>query len=173
MSDILILGDINVDLSAKNNSNTKKYLSVLKSLGLTQLVNDFTSVTNTSATIIDHILTNREELYHEGFTLDLGISDHSLICTHRKKQKLPRDWSYINCRSYRKFNDTDFQSDIDAVNWQPIFNCMNVNEAANLFQTMLMNIVDKHAPVIRLKLRHHAPGWFNHDFLSHVDERKF
>ena len=59
------------------------------------------------------------------------------------------------------------------VNWDPVFNCVNVNEAADLFQKMLMDIVDIHAPIIRLKLRYHAPGWFNHDFLSHVNEHEF
>ncbi len=38
---------------------------------------------------------------------------------------------------------------------------------------MLLEIIDKHAPIIRLKLRHHAPGWFNHELLSHIDEREF
>ena len=45
--------------------------------------------------------------------------------------------------------------------------------AATSSTTLLNGIVEKYAPTICLKIREHAPGWLNGDFLAHVDEREF
>ena len=87
VSDILVLGDINDNSNDKKSSPVKKYLKFIESMGKTQLNSEPTRVTNTSS-IIDHILTNQEDLYLNGYTYELGISDHSLIVTNRKKVKL-------------------------------------------------------------------------------------
>ena len=99
ISNILVLRDISINLNDKKTSPVKKYQKFIESLGITQLISEPTRVTNTSSSIIDHILTNREDLYLNGYTYDLRISDHSLIVTNRKKAKLPRTFTYLNCRS--------------------------------------------------------------------------
>ena len=85
MVDILILGDVNIDVSKPNTPCAKSYINFLKNIGLMQMTKDFTRITNASKSTIDHCITNREDLYHTVGTIDLGLSDHALIYTSRKK----------------------------------------------------------------------------------------
>ena len=79
-SDIVIMGYVNIDL-AKQNHDTKLYRDALHTLHLNQIISDFTRVTETTKTRIDHICVNRTEMYYVSGTLELGLSDHSLIYT--------------------------------------------------------------------------------------------
>ena len=49
-----------------------------------QLINKPTRETNTSATLIDLVLTNAKENISTSGVIDLGMSDHSLIYVVRK-----------------------------------------------------------------------------------------
>ncbi len=93
--------------------------------------------------------------------------------TNRKKQKPTHTISYIQCRSDRKFNDKDYQTDIDSVDWLKLYVIENVIKAAELFASKILNVVDIHVPFIRFKLWDHGPAWLNYDILSHIDERKY
>ena len=84
--DIVIMWDTNIDLM-KRNSNTKKYEDCLHTLQLQQIIQHPTRLTDRTSTLIDHISVNRTEMYYTSGTLELGISDHSLIYTARKKYK--------------------------------------------------------------------------------------
>ena len=173
ISDIIILGDCNIDLAKRGCPKSREYKNYITNCGLTQIITDYTRVTLYTKTTIDHIITNREDLYHTLKVLDLGISDHHLIYTNRKKQKLPRTISYINCRSYRNFIDKGYQADIDQIDWSQLYVIENANRAAELFASEILKVVDSHAPFIRLKLRDHGPAWLNYDVLSPIDGRKY
>ena len=86
--DVPILRDVNIDVLKTTKPDTKKYISMLKTLQLDQTVNLPTRITETAATAIDHLVTNREEMYHMWGLLDLGISDHCLVYTCRKMRKI-------------------------------------------------------------------------------------
>ena len=64
--DILILGDVNIDLSQPRSVNTRRYVNIYQTLGLKQLVKKATRVTRTSKSLIDHLLTTNEDLYVRG-----------------------------------------------------------------------------------------------------------
>ena len=51
---------------------------------LSQLVSEPTRITETSATIIDHVYTNRPENVTESFISHFCISDHFPVCFTRK-----------------------------------------------------------------------------------------
>ncbi len=171
--DIIVLGDINIDWSAARSTNVKKYKTCIQALGMTQLINQPTRVTLNSRTTIDHILTNREDLYYRGGVINPGISDHGLIFTNRKKRKPPKGVKYVSCRSYRTLDTKLLQEEMDSVNWEDIELISDVNNAVDTFQMKLMKIINNHAPVTKLKLREFAPEWLNTDYLAHCDERQY
>ena len=116
IANTVILGDCNIDIMKRGCNKSKLYKDFINSTGLTQLIDEPTRTTLNNRTTIDHIITNREDLYHTGRTLDWGISDHTLIYINRKKQQLPRTIS--QCGSYRKFDEKQYQKDIDAIDWR-------------------------------------------------------
>ena len=173
LAHVVILGDVNIDVKNEKSPLCKKYDSYVQSLGLTQLIRSPTRVTLGQSTIIDHILTNNDHMYHTGNCIDLGISDHHLIFTNRKKAKIPKTFSYIKCRTYRHFCPIQFQEYIDNINWTSLYQSTDVNAAAKIYTALLLAAIDIYAPFIRLKCRDHAPKWLNGDLLSHIDEREF
>ena len=54
---------------------------------LYQLMFSYAKVTTTSRSTIDHIVTNRNDLYCNLGTAEPGLSDHSLTFVSRKKSK--------------------------------------------------------------------------------------
>ena len=83
-ADILLIGDININLFGKGDSMTTKYRKWLGNQRLKSMINDPTRITKQSHTCIDHILTNRPDLYHNASVLDPGLSDHSMVFASRK-----------------------------------------------------------------------------------------
>ena len=148
--DIILIGDINIDVSERGSLHKKEYLKLLKTMGLEQLIHEPTRVTDKTASIIDHIVTNRCELYVHGGVLSLGISDHRLVYTNRKKCKISRSFQYIACRSYTNMVDADFQRDVANLEWSDVFTCNNLDHAVTMFQDKFMEIVEKHAPLTQL-----------------------
>ena len=81
---ILVLGYFNIDLLKPHSSCDSITL-----LGLTQLVKSPTRITQTSATLIDHIYTNNPDIITEVSVPDLSINDHCPISCSRSI-KLPK-----------------------------------------------------------------------------------
>ena len=88
-ADILVLEDFNIDLLKPHSSRD----SAITLLGLTQLVKSPTRITQTSATLINHIYiyiyTNSPDVITEVSVPDLSISDHCPISCSRSI-KLPK-----------------------------------------------------------------------------------
>ena len=84
-ADILVLGDLHFDLLKPHSS----FDSTITLLGLTQLLKSPTRITQTSATLIDHIYTNNPDVATEVSVPDLSISDHCPISCSRSI-KLPK-----------------------------------------------------------------------------------
>ena len=77
-ANILLLGDFNIDLFKQPptwNNTTALF-------GLEQLVEEATRVTKSSATLIDHIYTNKKQQVSKVNVVESGISDHSAIFCH-------------------------------------------------------------------------------------------
>ena len=89
VSDVLIMGDMNIDLLENRNPNSKKLTALLKTCALIQMINCPTRITENTATLLDHIICNREDLYYQWGTYYPGISDHCLTYVARKKKKTP------------------------------------------------------------------------------------
>ena len=102
--ELLMLGDFNIDLHKPQQSwNTLTSL-----LGLKQLITDYTRVTHTSKTIIDHIYTNNIHKVKNINVISSSISDHFLIqCTYHKRllKRPPKEHSYIKHRCYKKIDE--------------------------------------------------------------------
>ena len=95
-----LLGDFNINLLIEGkdifrcksdeinhkqmSSMTKEYLDLCLSFSLKQLISVPTRVTETTATLIDHILTNSSQKIIQSGVIELGLSDHELIYCTRK-----------------------------------------------------------------------------------------
>ena len=155
--DLLLTGNFNLNLLNTRDSNTKRYKLMLARQKLTSMILSPTRITNTSKSCIDHLVTNRPDLYHNAGVFDPGLSDHALVFASRKKKKENRHIHYVRCTSYRHFNATNFYNDALATDWSCIESTDDIEAATDLFMNMMLEICNRHAPYTNLKLRDFAP----------------
>ena len=164
------MGDFNIDMSKPSNDRDKLNRLAAR-YGLTQLIKTSTRVMNTTRSTIDLIFTNNEEYYVQTGVTDLGVSDHCLTYTSRRRLKLKNKTNYYIGRSYRNFDPVLFYTDIAKETWIDIYAMQDPNEAAIRFTNTLLTIAEIHAPHRRLKCRENQPKWVTAKFLSMVDEK--
>ncbi len=114
--DMVILGDMNIDL-IKNNAQTKTLNNFFKKSMLEQVITGATRVTSKSMSLIDHIYINNNNLYSHRGSLDCGLSDHEMIFITRKYTKPTnvKETKYV--RNYRNFDAQCFANDVMKINW--------------------------------------------------------
>ena len=97
---VAILGDININTKENSDKNTQDYKNTLLSLGLRNTINLPTRITESTDTILDHILTNvnAESIVSGVVTQD--VSDHLPICA---VLKLSAKRPHSSCKYVRKF----------------------------------------------------------------------
>ena len=104
-SDIVIMGDFNVDFSSKKGSKLQQsFKSFLLSYDLHQIIEKATRVTEYSETLIDFICVSNKHRVVQWDVDDSHLSDHSIVVCVLKGgvPKTPsRTFEY---RSYRKYN---------------------------------------------------------------------
>ena len=99
MKTILVCGDLNIDLlKHESHNSTRNFLDMMYSLGLYPLIDKPTSITDTTATLIDNIFTN--ELHHKltSGILFIDISDHLPIfalCEFNVTRSIVNGFQYI------------------------------------------------------------------------------
>ena len=78
LTNTLICGDFNIDVSDTANGHIVDFVSEMSSLGFNNLITDPTRVTQHSSTIIDHIWTSFTDT-ESAFVLEYPITDHHAI----------------------------------------------------------------------------------------------
>ncbi|XP_028518360.1 uncharacterized protein LOC114576263, partial [Exaiptasia diaphana] len=131
-SDVVLLGDLNVNL-LKNSKGCKKdkqeLLKFSRTYDFKQLIKEPTRITDTSRSLIDLIFVNNEHRITKSGIVPLTISDHSLIFCIIKAGVLkanPRTFEY---RSYKNFDANKFKKDLSDVPWHIVNNENDINDA--------------------------------------------
>ena len=105
--EVYILGDLNINFNYTGRrvpNGVKRYIEYSALHGLTQLVKLATRITKDTSTILDHILTNSTDKIFQVGTMDIGLSDHQLIYSTRKKFKeKTHTKTYIKYRSLKSY----------------------------------------------------------------------
>ena len=121
-NEIIILGDMNLDLLPnKKNGLDKKLTNLHRVLQFKQLVTKPTRVTEHSRTLIDHITTNRDNFITYTGVQSTGLSDHRMAYTVRKTTKPRHKPKQIKARTYRRFDPDAFIHDVSTAPWTNVY----------------------------------------------------
>ena len=145
---ILVLGDFNIDLLKPHSS----WDSTITLLDLSQIVKSPARITQTSATLIDHIYTNNPGVISEVSVPDLSISDHCPISCSRSitlPKCEPKTHSYISFRSFKHFNKAAFFNDLYWAPFAEVLNCTDPDKALETWYDVYLTVVSTHAPLKR------------------------
>ena len=112
--EILILGDMNINLSKPREPNVRKYKDFLKRHGLSNIISYDTHVNaNNVGSKIDHILTSDPNLYVQRGICPLDISDYYMIYCARKKFKVKTNKIRMWARKYKNLDEDLLSRDIE------------------------------------------------------------
>ena len=128
---------------------------------LTNVISEPTRVTKSSASLIDVILVSHPERISTKGNLKLGLSDHDLVYLVRR-QRLPRpNAKTIEFRSTKNLDKNALVSDLNEIPWDSAYVFDNVNDTWNHWESLFSQVLDKHAPKIRMKTRISQLPWIN------------
>ena len=139
---VTMLGDFNLDLQKiPEPSWYLKWKTTMTLFNLKQLVNEYTRITPTSATLIDHIYTNNVNMVTNVEVKPFGRSDHkSIFCSLSYKVPKPKknEHTSITYRCLNKFIVHDFFSDLNTAPFHSIYNETNADVAFDLFSGVIL-----------------------------------
>ena len=105
--DIFIMGDFNINVQNRNCDKARSLKSMMKTLGLKQLISQPTRIDLNSKTCIDLIFTNCDYISNNG-TFPMNISDHEMIYCTKKRNVVKNTKKEFIGRSYRNFDKAVF-----------------------------------------------------------------
>ncbi|MCU7800226.1 MAG: hypothetical protein KZQ70_08805 [gamma proteobacterium symbiont of Lucinoma myriamae] len=170
--EIILLGDLNKNLIG--GQADKEWLNLTLSLGLSQMVDEPTRVTENSSTLIDHIYTNIEENITRVTVCKSAISDHYAIFGNRKLNSFIRKHSHqtITYRSFKDFDENAFIHDLSLVPWEIIQNFDDINEIVRVWNSLFLEVVNKHAPLKSHRIkRQKQPDWLSSEIIDCIKAR--
>ena len=169
--EIILMGDFNIDYISCTN---RKWLNLVQLFDLSQLVSEPTRVTQTSATIIDHVYTTNVENITECFISDFSISDHLPICVTRKINSRVSKSSHIttNYRCFKHFDETMFLNDLENDLITFTANQSTVDEDFAVWHNIIMKHLNNHAPTKNKRVKcKRLPDWFSPE-ITHMQKRR-
>ena len=158
---IILMGDINVDMSSLNELNVN-YYSVNEFCDIFTLIKQTTCLTPTAKhpSLIDIILTNRPKSFKNSVAIETGLSDHhKMVVTVLKYHFVRIQPKTIQYRDYHQFSPDAFIADLIQRNLNSLpVSILDPNKAYAEFCDIFKTILDKHAPLKSKVLSgNHAP----------------
>ena len=146
-NNVYIFGDINLDLlKISENKFISQYIDNLCSFGFLQIVTKPTKITENSATLIDHILTNSSNKVFESLLLLWKISDHLPLIHNISFKKGKIKPPIVKSRNFSQANVDRFKKALHNYNWDHVIseNCPQL--AFTNFTNTFNNLIDVFFP---------------------------
>jgi hypothetical protein len=142
----IICGDFNINTNNAD-SITSYFKDVLSSFNLSPLVKAPTRVTNTSATIIDNVISNISDERLNISIINSGISDHygQRIVITKIKPSVGKN-KIIKYRDYTKENLERFKTQLRNQNWEILKNMTDIEAQFEYFNSIFCNNLNSTCP---------------------------
>ena len=156
---LYLVGDYNINLlNVDSHSSTADFNDTIYSYGLVPLITRPTRVTETSATLIYNIFTNKSTSYDESMygILMSDISGHyPIFCIDKILKHKTINISYLQ-RDYSEKNKINFLNDISVLDWQDVYSAADAQHAFSLFHKKLIDLHDSHFPEKSITKRYYT-----------------
>ena len=146
-SEWVLLGDINIDTLVRSRT-VKSYSDFMHRHSLKSLITIPTHLNrfDIPMSCLDHILINHQDFYVNYDIAPVNVSDHLPIFCFRKRAEKPKDFVWLDARSYKNFTDETFAERIRDQDWSDCLNATDVETAWISFRDAFISILDDMAP---------------------------
>ena len=131
-------------------------------------------MTQTSASLIDHVYSSHHENISSCFVSKLSISDHFPICFTRKiNNKISKDKHMTTSyRCFKHFNENDFLAELaeDIVTFET--DQETINGDLEVWSSIILKHLNKHTPIKTKRVKtKRLPDWFTQDIVLMQKQR--
>lgn len=169
VEDQVIVGDFNYNLLNSTYYSERMKHIIMKS-GYKQLVKEPTRITPLSATLIDYVITNSNNINYK-LHITPKISDHSIISVYLHSCLPSSNFINLKIRSHRHFNAGEFQQKLSNVPWSN--STANVNELADNLISSIEYTFNEMCPLVEVRVpqKHVNNKWMTAEILRFMKER--
>ena len=123
--------------------------------------------------ILDNIFTNLFDFYSEATILaPLGKSDHNCVLLRpNDSQPTPVGRRVVDHRAFTPAAYDNIAREIIAFNWSKMYMLDDSQEQANILYSVLLEAVNKYAPIKRLTFKTNDKPWISSHFKDLIDAR--
>ena len=133
-------------------------------LNLRQVISVPTRITPTSESLLDLCIVDDPNSVVNSGTLDFGISDHLLCFDIFKWKSVPlQKLSTVYRRSMKNFDQSDFNADLEIAPRSILEMFDDPSDKTEIYNLLLSDILDLHAPLKKVKTRKHNAPWITRD----------
>ena len=171
-SEIIVVGDFNIDLLRKKKSNPS---AIFSDAGFIQIIKTATMVNDNTSTLLDHIYTTHPNRIVQSCVPVYGTSDHFPICfVHKfrgaKSPKCQHD--VIGYRNLKKLNLDDFTYDLENAPWSLLEVFDDVNEKLATWELIFNDVVNRHMPIVKKRVKRKCLSpWMNKEIMHLIHLR--
>ena len=176
-SQIVLLGDFNIDLLVKKNDASFKLKRQLEQFAiandLEQLINSPTRICEQTRTAIDLVFANNTHRIVESGVIHTAISYLSIVyCT--MKSGIPKaPPKTIEHRSYCKYDKRTFIKDLKETDWNMVDFNDEVHPAVEMWYTLFTDVANRHAPIKKTRIKGAKISWMTSDLKNAMRDRDF
>lgn len=156
---LLCLGDMNIDMSRRNNLDSIYFNNLLETLDLHQTIEVPTRLADNTTTLIDLIITSDKNLVTQSGTYTLNLSDHELIFCYICYKKVISPTIFRTIRCFKNFDQNMFYQELLQLPLQYLMQINDVNDKIAFLNEQLLCLFDKHAPVKTIKITNKKTPW--------------
>ena len=145
------------------------YNDLLYMFDLTQHIDKPTRISPKSATCIDLIISNNPKRVTFNDVLPCtNISDHDgpYACINIRTTRFMQRYKYI--RNESQFREVAYVEDVSSLPLSIIYGIEDPNEKLEIFNNLLTQCIDRHAPLTRVKLTRPPAPWLNKNELKQL-----
>jgi hypothetical protein len=144
--------DANINILQLHSLESANYLNCILSKGYLQIISKASRIHNDSKTLIDHVLSNSVGTEICSGTLISDISDHFFTfvapcVSHTPKQQ----HRTVSKRIFSQQNLNEFKREMSQVDWNPVIQKSNINEAYDVFWNKYNAIFERKFPLCRVR----------------------
>ncbi|XP_047994390.1 uncharacterized protein LOC125232679 [Leguminivora glycinivorella] len=157
---VLLIGDINIDLMVKCNLN-KNLNNTITQFGFRQLIKIPTRINNLSSTCIDHAFTNISMCNIQNvFSDELNLSDHLSINVTVKILKQGLSNKHILKRNFTNSSIYNFVNNLELYNWNHICDkCICPSKKIELVINVLKHYFNICFPLRKTLIKNNSCAW--------------
>lgn len=156
---IIMMGDFNTNL-LNLTSYVNDFNTFLDGVGLKQVVQEPTRITENNVSLLDLIIVDQELEISNVNVVDASIiSDHCRVTCDIQLSTKKINPTYHTFRDFSTFNLEQFESELKSIPWNNIYLLETIDEKVNFFNNNLLLLINFHAPLKTVKSKKSASPW--------------